>query len=316
VNATDAGIVRTPSPHAPAGTSVGPIRYRRADDTPVPGEVLLRERREAGRSEEPLWHDGTTPDPDAENDPSIRDLETVCAWCGLEHSKEGSRRACGCSRHIDGGDGNLPCNAARAEEAIADAEARNPERADNAMQPMTLERACAIAARAYAMVPDDREWIEQELLKELRGLHARSQTTGLAPSEAGLNVLAARIHGLNRKWWYDGEHALPRNKGELMMLMVTEIAEGFEGERKGLMDDKLPHRPMAEVELVDAIVRILDYAGAYGYDLDGAFREKLAYNAKREDHKVEASKIAHGNPLECRAVTPPAGQAPKSEGAK
>lgn len=120
--------------------------------------------------------------------------------------------------------------------------------------------------------------------------------------ESNLNALAFQIHGLNAKWWYDGDRALPRNKGELLMLVVTEIAEGFEGERKGLMDDKLPHRPMAEVELVDAIVRILDYAGAYGYDLDGAFREKLAYNAKRADHKAEAAKIAVGNPLECAAV--------------
>ncbi len=40
----------------------------------------------------------------------------------------------------------------------------------------------------------------------------------------------------------------------------------MEGERKDLMDDKLPHRKMAEVELADALIRIFDYAGAYGYD--------------------------------------------------
>lgn len=34
-----------PPRNAPAGTSVEPIQYRRADDTAVPGEVLLRERR-------------------------------------------------------------------------------------------------------------------------------------------------------------------------------------------------------------------------------------------------------------------------------
>lgn len=61
-----------------------------------------------------------------------------------------------------------------------------------------------------------------------------------------------------------------------------------------LMDDKLPHRKMAEVELVDAIIRILDYAGAFGYDLQGAFGEKMAYNATREDHKHEARVIAGG----------------------
>lgn len=63
---------------------------------------------------------------------------------------------------------------------------------------------------------------------------------------------------------------------------------------KWVMDDKLPHRRMAEVELVDAIIRILDYAGAFGYDLQGAFNEKMAFNATREDHTHEARRIAGG----------------------
>lgn len=63
---------------------------------------------------------------------------------------------------------------------------------------------------------------------------------------------------------------------------------------KWLMDNKLPHRKIAEVELVDAIIRILDYAGAFGYDLQGAFEEKMAFNASREDHKHEARRIAGG----------------------
>jgi NTP pyrophosphatase (non-canonical NTP hydrolase) len=90
-------------------------------------------------------------------------------------------------------------------------------------------------------------------------------------------------------WWHDirtGE-PLARNKGELLMLIVSEIAEAMEGERKNLMDDKLPHRRMAEVELADALIRICDYAGGHGYDLAGAVLEKLEYNAKRADHKPE-----------------------------
>ena len=71
------------------------------------------------------------------------------------------------------------------------------------------------------------------------------------------------------------------------MLVVSEIAEAMEGERKGLKDDKLPHRPMAEVELVDALIRIFDYAGEHGYDLEGAYREKMNYNHARADHKPE-----------------------------
>jgi len=78
------------------------------------------------------------------------------------------------------------------------------------------------------------------------------------------------------------------------MLIVTEIAEAFEGERKNLMDDKLPHRKMPEVELADALIRIFDYAGEHGYDIGGALVEKLAYNRKREDHTSEARLSENG----------------------
>ena len=111
-----------------------------------------------------------------------------------------------------------------------------------------------------------------------------------------LNDLAGIVHEANIKWWQNVETGEPikRNKGELIALIHSELSEALEGERKDLMDDKLPHRKMAEVELADAIIRILDYAYAFGYDIQGAFDEKMAYNSVREDHKHEARRIAGG----------------------
>src|SRR5574341_859921 len=97
------------------------------------------------------------------------------------------------------------------------------------------------------------------------------------------NDMAKRCHEANLHWWHDpltGEWR-EHNKGEQLMLIVSEIAEAMEGERKGLMDTHLPHRPMVEVEFADAIIRMLDYAGRYKLDIEGAFEEKMAYNAKR-----------------------------------
>ncbi|MEY2875857.1 MAG: Klebsiella phage [Pseudomonadota bacterium] len=100
-------------------------------------------------------------------------------------------------------------------------------------------------------------------------------------------------------WWTDlhtGEPMAhrPHFVGEKLMLVVSEIAEAMEGHRKGLQDDKLPHRQMIEVELADAVIRIADLAGGLGLDLGGAIEEKLAFNAQRADHKPEARKALGG----------------------
>ena len=111
-----------------------------------------------------------------------------------------------------------------------------------------------------------------------------------------LNDYASQSHADNIQWWIDLRTSVPldRNKGELLMLIVSELAEAMEGERKGLMDDKLPHRRMAEVELADALIRIFDYAEAFGYDLEGAYQDKRAFNAQRADHKKEARLLPNG----------------------
>lgn len=109
------------------------------------------------------------------------------------------------------------------------------------------------------------------------------------------NQLAAEVHQENYRWWYDLEtgEKLPRNKGEMIALMHSELSECLEGERKDIMDNHLPHRKSAEVELADLFIRALDYAGAFNYDLDGAITEKRAYNQIRVDHKKEA-RLAPG----------------------
>lgn len=111
-----------------------------------------------------------------------------------------------------------------------------------------------------------------------------------------LNELSKTVFENNKKWWTDLNTGEPiaRNKGELLALIHSEISEALEGERKNLMDDKLPHRRMAEVELADALIRILDYAGGFGYDLQGAVDEKMEYNKTRQDHSHEARRGENG----------------------
>lgn len=88
---------------------------------------------------------------------------------------------------------------------------------------------------------------------------------------------AARANSAAHGFWDD----YPRNKGEMLMLIVTEVAEAMEGLRKNLQDDHLPHRSMVEAELADVVIRVGDFAAGFGLDVGGAIVEKMRYNAGR-----------------------------------
>lgn len=84
-----------------------------------------------------------------------------------------------------------------------------------------------------------------------------------------------------------------RGIGDLFMLMVTEIAEGYEGYRKNEMDNHLPKYLMQDVEIADVFIRVCDYMGQRSRETGGKINfgqivsEKLEYNMNRPDHKME-----------------------------
>lgn len=96
-----------------------------------------------------------------------------------------------------------------------------------------------------------------------------------------------------------GWHETERSPLEYHMLIVSEIAEATEDARKGTPPvflttkngpvdyvkntNVVPEgKPDGElIELADAVIRIADYCGAKGWDLEDAIRLKMQYNATR-----------------------------------
>lgn len=116
-----------------------------------------------------------------------------------------------------------------------------------------------------------------------------------------VDLLQQKCHeaSFDAGWWVSPKTGVdsrsnPMCFAQKLMLVVSEVSEAMEGDRKNLMDDKLPHRPMREVELADALIRICDLAGAYGMDLGGAVAEKMAFNKVRPDHKIANRMTKNG----------------------
>ncbi len=113
---------------------------------------------------------------------------------------------------------------------------------------------------------------------ERRGRCAECKGTGTEFVEAsvltdteklirGLDRMAIDVHTIdNVKWWTDlhtGEYILhTRNRGDLLMLAVTELDEAMDAHDNGLRDDKLPQYMGFDVELADCAIRVLDLIGA------------------------------------------------------
>lgn len=92
-----------------------------------------------------------------------------------------------------------------------------------------------------------------------------------------------------------------RNKGEILMLITSELAEALEADRAGRYagpealdaveaafgSDDYPDVFRANVkdtfedELADALIRILDTAAGFGIDIERHVRAKLEYNKTR-----------------------------------
>ena len=145
----------------------------------------------------------------------------------------------------------------------------------------------------FDTLDDGKEWCEQTLQRWINASFEPVSEPLIQRDRIiqAVSTLTDICHSASRNagWWHDiktGE-SLKRNKGEMLMLMVSELAEAMEADRKSLQDDHLPQYDGVSVEMADCLIRICDFVGGFGLKTAEAMADKIEYNANRADHKIE-----------------------------
>lgn len=97
----------------------------------------------------------------------------------------------------------------------------------------------------------------------------------------GTGIRLAHNSAVDKGFW-NGITANDHTRAAFLMLMVSELGEACEAQRRNITkSEHIPEFTGEEEELADCIIRILDYAGGYHLRLAEAVVAKMEYNRTR-----------------------------------
>jgi NTP pyrophosphatase (non-canonical NTP hydrolase) len=128
-----------------------------------------------------------------------------------------------------------------------------------------------LARKAVSMLPEKLEEVVSEVLDEAKKISINTKLV----DQVNLNDMAKNMREINKANGFGVTEPDKHQKMIQLMLITTEVAEAAEAYRKHEGDERVAE------ELADVILRTLDMAAYWGYDIDKAVRDKMEKNKSR-----------------------------------
>ena len=127
--------------------------------------------------------------------------------------------------------------------------------------------------KQYKMLPENAtEQDESSFLNDVSSYFSKYLSEGLDSSSDICHTIA------HSKGFTEASKGFAAD----VMLIVTELSEAVEADRRGTApDEHVPQFSNRDIEIADTFIRLFDLCGRYGINIGDAIAAKMSYNITR-----------------------------------